>query len=37
MSAGTIHGVGLGPGGAALMCGGADRQVRGARHVADFR
>ncbi|MBB3692860.1 precorrin-2 C(20)-methyltransferase [Sphingomonas sp. BK580] len=37
MSAGTIHGVGLGPGAADLMSVRADRLVRGARHLAFFR
>jgi precorrin-2/cobalt-factor-2 C20-methyltransferase len=37
MSAGMIHGVGLGPGAADLMSVRADRLVRGARHVAYFR
>ncbi|WP_408590907.1 precorrin-2 C(20)-methyltransferase [Novosphingobium sp.] len=35
--AGTIHGVGLGPGAADLLSVRADRLVRGARHVAYFR
>ncbi len=37
MTAGTIHGVGLGPGAADLLSVRADRLVRGARHVAYFR
>ena len=37
MSAGTIYGVGLGPGDPELMSVRADRLVRGARHVAYFR
>ncbi|MGY6705173.1 precorrin-2 C(20)-methyltransferase [Roseinatronobacter sp.] len=37
MSAGTIYGVGLGPGAQDLMSVRADRLVRGARHVAFFR
>ncbi|MEM6741270.1 MAG: precorrin-2 C(20)-methyltransferase [Pseudomonadota bacterium] len=37
MSAGTIWGVGLGPGDPELMSVRADRLVRGARHVAYFR
>jgi precorrin-2/cobalt-factor-2 C20-methyltransferase len=37
VSAGTIHGVGLGPGAADLMSVRADRLVRGARHLAFFR
>lgn len=37
MSAGTIHGVGLGPGDPDLMSVRADRLVRNARHVAFFR
>ena len=37
MSAGTIHGVGLGPGSPDLMSVRADRLVRAARHVAYFR
>ncbi|WP_134680507.1 precorrin-2 C(20)-methyltransferase [Paracoccus ravus] len=37
MSAGTIHGVGLGPGDPELMSIRADRLVRSARHVAYFR
>jgi len=35
--AGTVHGVGLGPGDQDLMSVRADRLVRGARHVAFFR
>jgi len=35
--AGTVHGVGLGPGAADLLSVRADRLVRGARHVAFFR
>ena len=34
---GTIHGVGLGPGGQDLLSVRADRLLRGARHVAFFR
>lgn len=37
MSAGTIYGVGLGPGAQDLMSVRADRLVRNARHVAFFR
>ncbi|TVR09187.1 MAG: precorrin-2 C(20)-methyltransferase [Salinarimonadaceae bacterium] len=37
MSAGTIHGVGLGPGDPELMSVRADRLVRSATHVAYFR
>ncbi|WP_294352617.1 precorrin-2 C(20)-methyltransferase [uncultured Sphingomonas sp.] len=37
LPAGTIHGVGLGPGAADLMSVRADRLVRAARHVAYFR
>jgi precorrin-2/cobalt-factor-2 C20-methyltransferase len=37
MTAGTIHGVGLGPGAQDLMSVRADRLVREARHVAFFR
>lgn len=37
MMAGTIHGVGLGPGAADLMSVRADRLVRGAGHLAYFR
>ncbi|NRB00198.1 MAG: precorrin-2 C(20)-methyltransferase [Rhodobacteraceae bacterium] len=37
MSAGTIYGVGLGPGDPELMSVRADRLVRNARHVAFFR
>lgn len=37
MSAGTIYGVGLGPGDADLMTVRADRLLRSARHVAFFR
>lgn len=37
MSAGTIHGVGLGPGDPELMSVRADRLVRNAKHVAYFR
>ena len=37
MSAGTIYGVGLGPGDPDLMSVRADRLLRGARHVAFFR
>ncbi|MBX9738669.1 MAG: precorrin-2 C(20)-methyltransferase [Beijerinckiaceae bacterium] len=37
MSAGTIHGVGLGPGDPDLMSVRAHRLVRGATHVAYFR
>jgi precorrin-2/cobalt-factor-2 C20-methyltransferase len=37
MQAGTIHGVGLGPGAPDLLSVRADRLVRGARHVAYFR
>ena len=37
MSAGTIYGVGLGPGDPELMSVRADRLVRDARHVAFFR
>ncbi|MEX0350277.1 MAG: precorrin-2 C(20)-methyltransferase [Paracoccaceae bacterium] len=37
MSAGTIYGVGLGPGDPDLMSVRADRLLRGARHVAYFR
>ena len=36
-AAGTVHGVGLGPGSADLMSVRADRLVRGARHIAYFR
>ena len=37
MSAGTIYGVGLGPGDPDLMSVRADRLIRAARHVAYFR
>ncbi|MBB95188.1 MAG: precorrin-2 C(20)-methyltransferase [Rhodobacteraceae bacterium] len=37
MSAGTIYGLGLGPGDPDLMTVRADRLLRGARHVAFFR
>ena len=37
MSAGTIYGVGLGPGEPDLMSVRADRMIRDARHVAYFR
>ncbi len=37
MTAGTIHGVGLGPGDPDLMSVRADRLIRHARHVAFFR
>ena len=37
MTAGTVHGVGLGPGDPELMSVRADRLVRGASHVAYFR
>ncbi|THH38189.1 precorrin-2 C(20)-methyltransferase [Aliishimia ponticola] len=37
MSAGTIYGLGLGPGDPELMTVRADRLLRGARHVAFFR
>lgn len=37
MSAGTLHGVGLGPGDPDLMSVRADRLLRNARHVAFFR
>jgi len=37
MSAGTVYGVGLGPGDPELMSVRADRLVRSARHVAYFR
>ena len=37
MSAGTIYGLGLGPGAPDLMTVRADRLLRGARHVAYFR
>lgn len=37
MTAGTIHGVGLGPGDPDLMSVRADRLLRDARHVAFFR
>ncbi|USI72546.1 precorrin-2 C(20)-methyltransferase [Sphingomonas morindae] len=37
MSAGTIHGVGLGPGAPDLMSVRADRLVRATRHIAFFR
>ncbi|MEL6618774.1 MAG: precorrin-2 C(20)-methyltransferase [Pseudomonadota bacterium] len=37
MSAGTLYGVGLGPGDPDLLSVRADRLVRGARHVAFFR
>jgi precorrin-2/cobalt-factor-2 C20-methyltransferase len=37
MTAGTIHGVGLGPGAQDLLSVRADRLVRGARHIAYFR
>lgn len=37
MTAGTIHGVGLGPGAQDLLSVRADRLVREARHVAYFR
>ncbi|AHM04506.1 Cobalt-precorrin-2 C20-methyltransferase [Roseibacterium elongatum DSM 19469] len=37
MSAGTVYGVGLGPGDPDLMSVRADRLVRGAAHVAYFR
>ena len=37
MSAGTVYGVGLGPGDPELMSVRADRLVRSARHVAFFR
>ncbi|MFG1432668.1 precorrin-2 C(20)-methyltransferase [Xanthobacter sp. V2C-8] len=37
MSAGTVYGVGLGPGDPELMSVRADRLVRGAAHVAYFR
>ena len=37
MTAGVIHGVGLGPGAQDLLSVRADRLVRGARHVAFFR
>ena len=37
MTAGTVHGVSLGPGAQDLMSVRADRLLRGARHVAYFR
>ncbi|MEM7320420.1 MAG: SAM-dependent methyltransferase, partial [Pseudomonadota bacterium] len=37
MRAGTIYGLGLGPGDPDLMTVRADRLLRGARHVAFFR
>lgn len=37
MTAGTVHGVGLGPGDPDLMSVRADRLLRGASHVAYFR
>jgi precorrin-2/cobalt-factor-2 C20-methyltransferase len=37
MTAGTVWGVGIGPGDPELMSVRADRLVRGARHVAHFR
>lgn len=37
MMAGTIHGVGLGPGAADLLSVRADRLVRATRHIAYFR
>ncbi|MFL4470423.1 precorrin-2 C(20)-methyltransferase [Tateyamaria armeniaca] len=37
MSAGTVYGVGLGPGDPDLLSVRADRLVRGARHIAYFR
>ncbi|WP_299724297.1 precorrin-2 C(20)-methyltransferase [uncultured Tateyamaria sp.] len=37
MSAGTVYGVGLGPGDPDLLSVRADRLVRGARHIAFFR
>ena len=37
MTAGVIHGVGLGPGAQDLLSVRADRLVRGARHIAFFR
>ena len=37
MSAGTIYGLGLGPGDPDLMTVRADRLLRQARHVAFFR